>query len=257
VGNIVGSNIANVLLILGISALLAPIAVQSAALKRDGGVLLASRRLRAAHPRMAARPLGWNGVPADACCLHHLCLLAGTRGGRDHGAAFDKAEAAQGADPALRPQATAADRLLVPLLIALAGLALVVFGGRLLVNGAVALASTYGLSETVIGLTIVAVGTSMPELVTSVMAAVRRQADVAFGNVVGSNIYNLLGIGGVTGLLAPLDVPAEIIRFDSPFMVGVTVLMVVFAWTGWRIGRREGGVLLAGYGAYLFMLWPG
>ena len=259
VGNIVGSNIANVLLILGISALLAPIAVQSAALKRDGGVLLG------VSAGFALLILIW---PLDrlagtvfllmlAAYIIHAFRQEREGAGADHGAAFDKGEAAQGADRAFRPDVAAAGGLLVPLLIALAGLALVVFGGRLLVNGAVALASTYGLSESVIGLTIVAVGTSMPELVTSVMAAFRKQADIAFGNVVGSNIYNLLGIGGVTGLIAPVEVPAEIIRFDSPLMLAVTALMVVFAWTGWRIGRREGGVLLAGYGAYLFMLWPG
>jgi cation:H+ antiporter len=110
----------------------------------------------------------------------------------------------------------------------------------------VALARGFGISETVIGLTIVAVGTSMPELVTSVMAAIRRETDVAFGNIVGSNIYNILGIGGATALIAPANVPAEIVRFDNPVMIGVSLALVALAWTGGRISRWEGGVLLAG-----------
>ena len=142
------------------------------------------------------------------------------------------------------------------MLTAVLGLVLVVVGGKLLVDGAVALARSYGISETLIGLTIVAVGTSAPELVTSVMAAIRRQADVAFGNVIGSNIYNILGIGGLTALVAPTEVPPEIIRFDNPVMLAVTVLTVVFAWTGLRIGRREGGALMVGYVVYLAVLWP-
>ena len=129
-------------------------------------------------------------------------------------------------------------------------------GGSLLVGGAVALARGYGVSETVIGLTIVAVGTSAPELVTSVIAALRRQGDVAFGNIVGSNIYNILGIGGATALIAPSRVPPEIVAFDAPAMVAVSLLLVIFAATGLRIGRREGAVLVAGYGGYLWMLWP-
>ena len=146
--------------------------------------------------------------------------------------------------------------LIVPLLLALAGLGLVVLGGAALVDGAVALARAFGIGETVIGLTIVAVGTSMPELVTSVIAALKRQGDVAFGNIVGSNMYNILGIGGTTALIAPSAVPAEIVRFDAPLMVGVSVLFVVFAATGRRIARGEGLALLAGYCAYLYMLWP-
>ncbi|NNU82256.1 sodium:calcium antiporter, partial [Halovulum dunhuangense] len=105
-------------------------------------------------------------------------------------------------------------------------------------------------------LTIVAVGTSMPEFVTSVVAGLRRQGDVAFGNIVGSNIYNILGIGGATALIAPGAVPAEIVSFDNLVMIGVSVVLVAFAWTGLRIARWEGAALLACYGIYLFAIWP-
>jgi cation:H+ antiporter len=96
----------------------------------------------------------------------------------------------------------------------------------------------------------------MPELVTSVIAAIRRQSDVALGNVLGSNIYNTLGILGVTALVSPTIVPPEIARFDSLVMVAVSAALLVFAWTGLRIGRREGAALLAGYGAYVWAIWP-
>jgi cation:H+ antiporter len=110
----------------------------------------------------------------------------------------------------------------------------------------------------VIGLTIVAVGTSMPEFITSLVAALRKHSDVALGNIMGSNIYNVLGIGGVTGLLAPgaTPIPTEIASFDNYVMVGAALAMLVFAHTGLRVGRLEGLALLAGYGAYIWWLWP-
>jgi cation:H+ antiporter len=256
-GNIVGSNIVNLLFILGLSSLLAPIAVQSGALKRDGatlvGITLAFVVLAALIP--FGRLLG-------AVCIAGLvaylvvAFRQESRAGAEHGAAYDKAEAAQSVDPALRPSADARPGWIRSLLTTVLGLGLVVFGGKLLVDGAVDIARSYGISETLIGLTVVAVGTSAPELVTSVMAAIRRQADVAFGNVIGSNIYNILGIGGFTAIVAPTQVPPEIIRFDNPVMLAVTVLTVVFAWTGLRIGRREGGALIASYVVYLAVLWP-
>ena len=138
----------------------------------------------------------------------------------------------------------------------LGGLVLVVLGGRLLVDGAVALARALEMSEAVIGLTIVAVGTSMPEMITSVVAALRRQMDVAIGNVLGSNIYNVLGIGGVTALVAPTGVPAEIARFDAPVMLAAALLLLLLARTGWRIGRREGAALVALYALYVWFIWP-
>ena len=138
----------------------------------------------------------------------------------------------------------------------LGGLILLVIGGELLVRGSVQVATRLGVSPLVIGLTLVGFGTSMPELVTSVMAAIRKQTDIAFGNVIGSNIYNLLGIGGTTALIAPTDVPAEIVGFDNFVMLGVGLLVIVLAFTGRTISRVEGGLLLAGYVGYIAYVWP-
>jgi cation:H+ antiporter len=122
---------------------------------------------------------------------------------------------------------------------------------------AIVMARDFGLSEAVIGLTLVALGTSLPELVTSVVAAVRRHADVAFGNVVGSNIFNVLGIAGVTAVVHPIAVPPEIAGFDIWVMLGATLFLVVFAATGWRVNRWEGAAFLLAYLAYLvFLLSP-
>ena len=111
-----------------------------------------------------------------------------------------------------------------------------------------------GISETVIGLTVVAVGTSLPELATSVVAALRRHGDVALGNVIGSNIFNILGILGVTALYRPFQVPDEIVRFDIWVMLLAAILVIVFSLTRAKVERWEGAVLLGGYGAYLAVL---
>jgi cation:H+ antiporter len=132
----------------------------------------------------------------------------------------------------------------------LAGLALLVGGAELLVRGATGLARSVGVSEAVIGLTVVAVGTSLPELATSVVAAVRRHADVAVGNVVGSNIFNLLGILGVTALLRPLPVGERIARVDIWVMLAVAVAVLLLMRSGWRLSRVEGLLCLAVYALY-------
>jgi len=257
-GNIVGSNIANVLLIVGVAALISPMVIASRALKRDGVVMLAVAvafwALAAAIPM--GRAVGAVFVVALAVYIYLAFRQESASAPAEHGAAYDKSVALQGADAALAPDAAPRGSLLVSILIAVVGLALVVLGGRFLVEGAVSLARGFGISETVIGLTIVAVGTSMPELVTSVVAGIRKQGDVAFGNIVGSNIYNILGIGGFTALIAPGAVPAEIVSFDALVMIGASVLLVGFAWTGLRIARWEGAVLLAGYALYIYAIWP-
>jgi cation:H+ antiporter len=254
-GNVVGSNIANILLIAGVSALICPIVVAPSALRRDAVIMFTVA--------LAFALLAWLIPMGRIVGASFVVLLIGyiwfviqqERSAPQHGALQDKSLALAQADPGIAAPRKERN-LAIPLLIALAGLILVVAGGSFLVGGAVALARGFGVSESVIGLTIVAVGTSMPELVTSVIAALKRQGDVAFGNVVGSNIYNILGIGGATALIAPSQVPAEIVGFDAPLMVAVSLLLLLFAATGLRIARREGVVLLGGYAAYIWVLWP-
>jgi cation:H+ antiporter len=259
VGNIVGSNLANLLLILGISALIFPMTVHSRALARDGGFMVATALLFALVGLTAglSRPIGFAFLALLVGYMAYAYWQERALAGADHTAAFDRAEAMEIADPALRPHAPEGSgpaAWLVPAAMVAGGLAAIVFGSRLLVTGAVDLARLLGLSEEVIGLTIVAFGTSMPELVTSVMAALRRQADVALGNILGSNIYNVLGIGGLTALIAPTQVPAQIAHFDAPAAVIVSALLFFFAWTGARLSRAEGAILVALYTAYVAWL---
>jgi len=258
-GNIVGSNIANTLLILGVAALISPILVASNAIRRDSMVMVGA--MIAFAGLSAVVDFGrLVGIAFLAGLAIYLLAAFRQESGADAGqdAASPRREEGGEANPGSVPAAAPAARrsMLVSLLLAVTGLGLVVLGAHFLVGGAVDLARVLGISETIIGLTIVAIGTSMPELVTSVMAALRSQGDVAFGNVVGSSIYNILGIGGTTALIAPVAVPEEIVRFDNPVMIAASLLLVVFAWTGLRVGRREGGLLLAGYVLYIAVLWP-
>jgi cation:H+ antiporter len=257
-GNIVGSNIANILLIMGVAALVMPIAVQSRALRRDGVTMVAATLVFAAIAAFMpmSRLAGLVFVLA-LCAYIYIAFRQESTGPSDHGAAFDKAAAHEEAGSALTPSDVRPARSLgFSLVTAIAGLVLVIIGGTFLVSGAVALARGFGISETVIGLTIVAVGTSMPELVTSVVAGLKKQGDVAFGNIVGSNIYNILGIGGFTALIAPGAVPREIATFDNLVMIAVSFLLLAFAFTSRRVSRWEGGVLLALYAGYVFLIWP-
>src|SRR5690606_7167774 len=122
------------------------------------------------------------------------------------------------------------------------------------VGGAIDISRRLGVSETIIGLTVVAVGTSLPELITSVIAAVRGQTEVALGNIIGSNIYNVLGILGVTAILSPISVPSELLHVDIWVLVAATVLIALLLVGGTKIGRAKGGVLLGGYIMYLAWL---
>jgi len=242
-GNVVGSNTANILLILGIAALISPLRTSPHAFRRDGTVVLLSALACVGVVLFGRldRPIGV--VLVVLLIAYIVYTYRRERVVHDASAAMHEAEAA-----AAEPAPT---RLWLAALFAIGGMALTVLGARFLVDGAIELARAAGISETIVGLTIVAVGTSLPELVTSVMAAVRRQSDVAFGNIVGSNIYNILGILGVTAIVRPIPVPPEIAHVDIWVMLLATVLLLVFSVTGWRVTRTEGGVLLASYIAYV------
>jgi len=138
--------------------------------------------------------------------------------------------------------------------VAVVGLIATIIGARLLVDGAISVAEFAGISETVIGLTVVAIGTSMPELVTAVIAVRKGQGDVAIGNVIGSNLFNVMGIVGVTALIHPVTVPVEIATFDIWVLLGASVLLIGFARTGWTISRLEGGAFLVAYLGYFGFL---
>lgn len=255
VGNIVGSNIFNIALILGVAALLTPLAVAETALRRDAVLVIATAALFAA--------VGWLWTLDRVTGAIFLALLvaylvyafrverqtAGTT------AAGEKEAALVGADPATAPDRHSGGWMVPAVLVAL-GLAMLVGGGRFFVSGSIDLARIMGVSEAVIGLTIVAAGTSMPELATSMLAAFRRQADVALGNILGSNIYNILGIGGVTAMIAPTQMPAQIVSFDNLVMVALSVALLALLYTGRTLSRAEGALLLGSYAVYVWWLWP-
>ncbi|MCT8159047.1 calcium/sodium antiporter [Pseudoruegeria sp. SHC-113] len=247
VGNVVGSNIGNTLLILGVAAALAPIAVNPAALRRDGSVLVLATLLCAAAILWGhVGRLAGLGLFASLVAYLAFTLITEARAG---GSAASEMYAAE-ADTVPEPGTS----LGLALLMAFGGLVITIFGARFLVEGAVNVATVLGLSEAVIGLTIVAIGTSLPELVTSVIAVRKGEGEVALGNVIGSNIFNILGILGITAIVHPLEVPEEIARLDVWVLCGTTALLLLFARSGWRVARREGLVLLALYAAYLWVL---
>jgi cation:H+ antiporter len=234
-GNIVGSNIANILLIIGLSALVWPIKVMGDTLRRDTAVMVAAALVLV--PMFALGQVGRvSGLLLVAALVAYLVL------------AYRQAGEVGPEDAALPPAAP----LLISGLWVIAGLVALIAGAKLLVDSAVAIARDFGVSEAFIGLTIVAVGTSLPELATSLIAALRRQSEIAIGNIVGSNIFNLLGILGVTALVAPIPVAARFLSFDLPVMIGVSVVLAALLLRRPVIGRGTGGALFVAYAAYVW-----
>ena len=245
-GNVVGSNTANILLVLGIPALLSTLHTSQCNTRRTYVFMLAASVLFIA---LAFR--GTFTALSGVILLGGLALLLtdAFRSARDHRRAAAEAEEEdepEGADPDMPYW-----RVILYLLLGLIGLPL---GADILVDNATVIAKTYGVSDTVIGLTLVAVGTSLPELATTVMAALRRQADVALGNVIGSNMFNLLAIIGIASLVGPIPVDPEFLRFDLWVMLGASLLMVPFVFFGRDITRVWGIALTAAYVLYVAAL---
>lgn len=243
IGSVVGSNISNSLLILGLVALISPLAVNRTAFRRDAiALILATGALAwAILQGRLTREMGYAGIGALVVYIFVVWLMERKQ---------PDAEAERIEDQAAVPS-SGAPNLWIALPLVAAGIAITIYGADLLVGGAIELARGLGVSDTLVGLTIVAVGTSLPELVTSGMAAARKQGDVALGNVIGSNLYNILGILGITAAIKPVDVPPEIARLDIWVLATATLLMVLFARRLGKITRAEGFLLLAGYVAYV------
>lgn len=241
IGNIIGSNIANVLLVLAIGALLSPVACSRNNFLRDGPVIALS-----AIACTAVVLVGSVGRFVGAILILALLVYLVWTTLNDRAAPTSDTGSANED----RPQ----PHLAVNLALAVFGLGGIIYGADLLVQGAIELAGLLGVSETVIGLTVVAIGTSLPELATTIIAAFKRQSDVAFGNVIGSNIFNSLGILGTTAVVQPFAVPASVASFDIWVMLCATAALIVFAITSWRINRIEGGLLLTGYAGYLTVI---
>ncbi len=245
IGNVVGSSIFNVLCILGLSALIQPLSVDSQLVRFDVPLMIAAA--------LALLALGWDGcisrVEGGILFGALLCYLGwSVRLGRRESAKV-RQELEQHAGetlPRSRPNPVA------QILLVLAGLGLLALGSHWLVHGSVALATMLGISELLIGLTILAVGTSLPEAAASVTAAVRGQRDIAVGNVVGSNIFNVLAVLGISALIAPqgIAVSAAALRFDIPVMIVVSMLCLPIFFTGSVIARWEGALFFGYYLAY-------
>jgi cation:H+ antiporter len=247
-GNVVGSNTANILLVLGIPALISVIHTNEHDMRKSYLMMIGASVLFILLCFVG--PIRW---PHALILLLTLAVILGDqiRDALAHRAARDATDTVDlgGVDPQM-PWA----RIGVYLAAGLVGLPL---GAELLVRGATDIARIFGISEAVIGLTLVAVGTSLPELATSVTAAIRGRADVALGNVIGSNIFNLLSIIGVAGLVGALPVPAQMLQLDLWVMLGSALLIAPFIFFRWPFQRMIGSVFVILYAAYVTILVTG
>lgn len=245
VTNVVGSNIFNVAFILGLAALICPIRVTKQLIRWDVPVMIGVSILCIIFllDRHLSRPEG---------LIFFAGIVAYT--------VWTFRQAKRESDPSLGSaelprQAQIKTGLIMAIVLIVFGLALLVLGSKSLIAGSLRLARSYGISEAVIGLTIISAGTSLPELATSVVAALRKQPDISIGNIVGSNIFNILAIAGISSLLVPYSSPG-LTNVDLAAMLIVTILALPFLWTRYILSRMEGLIFLILYGLYLWHLWP-
>ena len=252
IGNIVGSNIANILLVLGVPAVLAPLATKATGVKRNAVIALGLTAVFIWMGFDGALTLN-EGIALAVGIVAYIAYLAvAARGAKD--------------DPVIA-ELTDVDQMeglpqtgVMIAVYTLAGLVLLPVGARLIVEGGVGVAEYFGVPESVIGLTILAFGTSLPELATALVAALRKQAEMAIGNVIGSNIFNICAVGGITGIAAtaatgaPAPVDPEFIRFDFWVMAGAMAITAIVVFSERPVGRLLGLVFATGYVAYLLAL---
>lgn len=248
VGNIAGTNIVNILLVMGLSALLLPLTLQLQTLRNELPAIIVAALLLLVMSvdGMLTRTEG--GLLLAGGVLYTWLILRSVR------AEGSKVQQEFAAEYGARHHGREATRN--ALFMLLAGIAIIVFGANWFVDGTVTLARLWGVSDSFIGLTVVAIGTSSPELVTTVISTLHGQRDIAIGNLLGSSVYNILVILGITCLVpvAGIPVPPELVRVDIPVMVGVALLCAPVFVTDRRVSRLEGGLFVATYAAYLAFL---
>lgn len=251
-GNVVGSNICNIWLILGLASLAAPLPVCRRLLCTDLPIIIAASLL------LWITALDGTVGRGDGIILFTgivVYVVWAIRASRKQSKALLGPCAPPGMEAASNP-APGRTNLVLDLLFIIIGLVWLGMGSRLLVNAAVSLALMIGVSELVIGLTVVSIGTSLPEIATSVVAGLRGKTDIAVGNVIGSNLFNILAVLGLTAAIAPdgVSVAGKALAFDIPLMVAVTIACVPVFYTGNRISRREGTIFVGLYIAYTIFL---
>lgn len=246
IGNVIGSNIANVLLIVGIAIVILPISGWNRTAVRDGLVatLVGLGLFGLLYSDVIGRVEGIVLLVVLGVYLSASYWLER----RDKNSQVFDHETEEFEDVPIKNGWLA-------LLFVVGGIAILVFGADLLVKGAVSVARTYGVPDAVIGLSLVAVGTSLPELATAIVAALRRHSDVVLGNVIGSNIFNILAILGTTAVITPIEVSARFRELDALVMLAASVLLVVLLFAFKQIGRVWGGAMLAAYAAYMGYLF--
>lgn len=239
-GNVVGSNTANVLLVLGVPALISTLHTSTCD-TRDSYLQMIAASVLFIGLCFFGVLTAWSGVILLVALAAMLAYAF--RSARKHRALADEEEEIEGADPSL-----GWPRIILFLVLGLIGLPL---GAHLLIEGATEIAEELGVSDEVIGLTLVAIGTSLPELATTVMAAIRKQADVALGNVIGSNMFNLLAIMGIASLVGHIPVSGDILTWDLWVMLAASLILIPFVFMKKDITKRWGIGFCVAYAAYM------
>jgi cation:H+ antiporter len=245
IGNVVGSNIFNITFVVGVTALINPLSVENATIRKEIPftllasvsllILISDIGLQALSENLITRSDGLIFLLFFAIFLYYIFEVA--RKGREQ----------------VKVESTDPPSWGRNVLFTVAGLAAIIFGGDIVVDNATKIAMSFGMSETLVGLTIVAIGTSLPELITSITAAIKKESDIALGNIVGSNIFNILFVLGAASVISPLAVDPKIF-FDVTLMIVLTVILLIFSRTNYRIGKFEGVFLAVVYIVYMIYI---
>ena len=239
VGNVLGSNVANIGLILGATAMFTPLAIAPMVVRRALPFMVGVTLLLGFLALRLEIGRGVSLVFIGIIIVFNILSLRWARADAD------------GSSETKPPD----DSLARSSVLTMVGLGLLLGGAQLLVAGAVSIARNLGLSEFIIGVTLVAVGTSLPELATSVVAGMRRQADLVVGTIIGSNVFNILGALGLSALIRPINIDPALLRFEFPALIGFTLVTALFLYTGKRLVRWEGVFLLCGYVTFIALLF--